>query len=66
MRNVNVNWSPTGQVIATYREPTSSEGEEVFFVRGVEEHIRFINEINELQEFFYSDFKKSVVARLES
>ena len=31
-RNVNVSWSPTGEVIATYREPTSGEGEEVFFI----------------------------------
>ncbi|MDZ4221488.1 MAG: hypothetical protein U1C18_01290, partial [Patescibacteria group bacterium] len=31
-RNVKVDWSPTGKVIATYREPTSREGEEVFFV----------------------------------
>ncbi len=31
-RNVAVNWSPNNQAIATFREPTSSEGEEVFFV----------------------------------
>ncbi|MBI1961554.1 MAG: hypothetical protein HYS45_02540 [Parcubacteria group bacterium] len=31
-RNVAVNWSPNNQVVATFREPTSSEGEEVFFV----------------------------------
>ncbi|MBI2050629.1 MAG: hypothetical protein HYT31_02390 [Parcubacteria group bacterium] len=31
-RNVSVNWSPTNQIIATFREPTSSEGEEVFFI----------------------------------
>ena len=31
-RNVKVDWSPNNQVIATFREPTSSSGEEVFFI----------------------------------
>ena len=31
-RNVAVNWSPNNQVIATFREPTSGLGEEVFFI----------------------------------
>ncbi|OJI06368.1 hypothetical protein BK004_03955 [bacterium CG10_46_32] len=31
-RNVKVDWSPNNQVIATFREPTSSAGEEVFFI----------------------------------
>ena len=31
-RNVKVDWSPNNQVIATFREPTSSFGEEVFFI----------------------------------
>ena len=31
-RNVKVDWSPNSQVVATYREPTSSQGEEVFFI----------------------------------
>jgi WD40 repeat protein len=30
--NVKVDWSPNSQVVATYREPTSSQGEEVFFI----------------------------------
>jgi hypothetical protein len=31
-RNVAVDWSPNNQVIATFREPTGSLGEEVFFI----------------------------------
>lgn len=31
-RNVKVDWSPNNQVVATFREPTSSAGEEVFFI----------------------------------
>ncbi|MBI2636697.1 MAG: hypothetical protein HYW81_00690, partial [Parcubacteria group bacterium] len=31
-RNVAVDWSPSGEVVATFREPTSSLGEEVFFI----------------------------------
>jgi hypothetical protein len=31
-RNVKVNWSPNNQVIATFREPTSGLGEEVFLI----------------------------------
>jgi hypothetical protein len=30
--NVKVDWSPNNQVLATFREPTSSLGEEVFFI----------------------------------
>lgn len=30
--NIQVAWSPNNQVVATYREPTSSAGEEVFFI----------------------------------
>jgi hypothetical protein len=30
--NVQTFWSPNNQVVATYREPTSSYGEEVFFI----------------------------------
>ncbi len=30
--NVSINWSPAGNVVATYRDVTSSSGEEVFFV----------------------------------
>jgi len=30
--NIKVDWSPNNEVVATYREPTSSTGEEVFFV----------------------------------
>jgi len=30
--NVQVNWSPSNQVVATFREPTSSAGEEVYFI----------------------------------
>ncbi|PIQ80359.1 MAG: hypothetical protein CO042_03505 [Parcubacteria group bacterium CG_4_9_14_0_2_um_filter_41_8] len=37
-RNVKVDWSPNNQVIATYRNPTSSFGEEVFFIGFNEEN----------------------------
>jgi len=30
--NVHVDWSPNNQVVATFRESTSSTGEEVFFI----------------------------------
>lgn len=30
--NIRVDWSPNSQVVATYREPTTSAGEEVFFI----------------------------------
>jgi hypothetical protein len=30
--NIKVDWSPNNKVVATYREPTSTTGEEVFFV----------------------------------
>lgn len=30
--NVQIAWSPDRQVVATYREPTSSLGEEIFFI----------------------------------
>jgi len=30
--NIKVDWSPNNQVVATYREPTSSLGEEVFLI----------------------------------
>jgi len=31
-KNVKVDWSPTGSVVATFRKPTSALGEEVFFI----------------------------------
>ena len=30
--NVQVDWSPTKKIVATFREPTSSAGDEVFFI----------------------------------